>query len=510
MAIAPSSVARPGRLGGFRTLRFTVLLMTGLCLLLLWLQQHRPRSELRSVGNPPASPRAGSRADQVPPSAKPRDEWRNGRKVEAPTLDAATATALAVLGSADVGNRRRHRRDDEAMVRAAVDHAEASDTLRRAAEAAESGDEDPPPSPKEAAAILAELGRIQFTASKREDSHHDDDESSSARRLCVLLPTDGADGVHMDELFAALDAWGDANTVVYTTNASVAAAVASQPTLARSVVASGTSRWVAGHHRRILERPRLVKRGSTKKQLRGRGELSMPLFYWAWRERAGLLRHCAWFMKADTDSFVNRRQLMRQLSRLDSSEALYVGTRLNFDSRGFNYSQPSMRIKFNLGGPGYIFSRGLMERLDLDACFQNMALDPIWLIHDDVGTGYCATRFLKDGERPRTVAHHAAVAATSGKLLEEFLDDNTASHPCLACVSAIHPVSASRMRVIAERQEMNDAAGSDPAESCTSRKCGVTLIEGFRPSIGTAWETPRAVRVLLPKWPRSQLAEDLV
>jgi hypothetical protein len=128
-------------------------------------------------------------------------------------------------------------------------------------------------------------------------------------------------------------------------------------------------------------------------------------------------------MKADTDSFVNRRQLMRQLNALDSSEALYVGTPATIDVGPWTYAaagRGAAPLVYHLGGPGYIFSRGLMERLDLDACFQNMALDPIWLIHDDVGTGYCATRFLKTSEEegaakaegPTVIAHRGVVAST--------------------------------------------------------------------------------------------------
>jgi hypothetical protein len=116
------------------------------------------------------------------------------------------------------------------------------------------------------------------------------------------------------------------------------------------------------------------------------------MFYWMWREREGLFHRCGWFMKADSDSFVNRPRLAKQLAEFNPARSIYLGTPATFSSQGFNYSgAPVKSLFYHLGGPGYIFSRGLLERLRMDECFRSMALDPVWLIHDDVGTGYCAT-----------------------------------------------------------------------------------------------------------------------
>lgn len=322
-------------------------------------------------------------------------------------------------------------------------------------------------------------------------------------RLCAFLPANGHDDEHLRELQAALETWGDDATVLFTQNETLfkddeALAVPEFRGM-RALVDLGS--WREGHHRRILHRWLLRKRGSSKRQLKGRGELSLPMFYWMWRMRDRLFAHCDWFMKADSDSFVHRAQLMRQLDALDPGEALYVGTQLPFSSRGYNFSMDAVRIRFNVGGPGYIFSRGLMRDMALDRCFADMGTEPIWLIHDDVGTGFCATRYT---EGVRLVEHRTTVAATKETHVEGLFDFAQTNHACYACVQAVHPVGPDRMRVL--RRAVDDGP-SCPAKG--DRECAVKLIAGHKPFIGAEWRVPRLVRDAVASWPRSHLAEDL-
>jgi hypothetical protein len=320
--------------------------------------------------------------------------------------------------------------------------------------------------------------------------------------LCSFVPANGHDAEHVEEIRQALRVWGDTNTVLFTENATLHQAVnIIGTTVNRAHVDLG--RWRVGHHRRVLHRWLLRRRGSTKAQLRGRGELSLPMFYWMWRERAGLFSRCDWFMKADSDSFINRPQLTTQLNDLDPSQAIYLGTQLSFDSRGFNYSQPPRKIYFHVGGPGYVFSRGLMERLRMDECFRSMALDPVWLIHDDVGTGYCATQFTPG---VRTVQHRATIAATSEDDLDSLFDANAVDHQCITCVQAVHPLHPSRLAMIVDVLGSKDKDATEPTP-CEAVRCGVSLIEGSHPHVGSAWEVPRSLKARMKAWPRSHLSD---
>jgi hypothetical protein len=358
-----------------------------------------------------------------------------------------------------------------------------------------------PPDEAEREHILKELAEV---ATRIDFAHAHPEPPDKSGALCVFVPAEAEGNAQFNELRTAMALWGDRHTVLFTENSTLAT-IAEAMGINRAFVELGS--WRAGHHRRVLRRWLLRDRGSTGKD-QGRGELSLPLLYWVWLNKDTLFAHCSWFMKANTDTFINRQPLMDQLSELDCNEPYYFGTPLHFDSRGFNYSQPAMRIEYHLGGPGYALSRGFLEGLRIAECFQSMAVDPIWLVHDDVGVGYCATHFVAG---MKLAESRITATATSTFALEGVLSLGGDSHVCLPCVQAFHPVEPFRMQDLSRSiRDWPAMPRLQLAERCTSRRCGIRLIEGTRPFVGREWGVPRDLQLRMKEWPRSNIAEDLV
>ena len=99
-----------------------------------------------------------------------------------------------------------------------------------------------------------------------------------------------------------------------------------------------------------------------------------------------------WFMRADDDVYVRIPELLNFLSKLDPSEDLYIG------SPGFGRDNDLERIKlypherYCMGGPGVIFSRGLLIKLvpHLEDCLENVVVS--W--NEDLEVGRCISRKL--------------------------------------------------------------------------------------------------------------------
>lgn len=99
-----------------------------------------------------------------------------------------------------------------------------------------------------------------------------------------------------------------------------------------------------------------------------------------------------WFLRADDDSYVRVPELLKFLSKLDPSEMLYIG------APGFGKDADLERIKlypherYCMGGPGVIFSRGLLIKLApyLDDCLKNVVVS--W--NEDLEVGRCISRKL--------------------------------------------------------------------------------------------------------------------
>lgn len=99
-----------------------------------------------------------------------------------------------------------------------------------------------------------------------------------------------------------------------------------------------------------------------------------------------------WFMRADDDVYIRLPKLLEFLSKLDPSEALYIG------SPGFGKPEDLERIKLHpnerycMGGPGVIMSRALLIKLVpyLDDCLDNVVVS--W--NEDLELGRCISRRL--------------------------------------------------------------------------------------------------------------------
>lgn len=99
-----------------------------------------------------------------------------------------------------------------------------------------------------------------------------------------------------------------------------------------------------------------------------------------------------WFMRADDDAYVRIPRLIKFLSQFDPSAELYIG------SPGFGRENDLERIKlfkhehYCMGGPGVIFSRGLLIKLvpHLEDCLKNVVVS--W--NEDLEVGRCISRRL--------------------------------------------------------------------------------------------------------------------
>jgi hypothetical protein len=215
--------------------------------------------------------------------------------------------------------------------------------------------------------------------------------------------------------------------------------------------------WNAWHERTVLKEIKLRRRGSTAENLKGRGQLSIPLFHWMSqlvKRNDPLVQHCKWFMKCDTDTYLRRGLLEREvLSKLDHTKPLHVGVPLKFNIRPYHHTMRIIDFEYNIGGPGYTFSRGLLEAVDTQACLRSMAMDPVLLIHDDVATGYCATYHAPMSS---LVELNTAVSSSSTRLVTLLLTGTTDAPatlrdtPCVKLATTVHPVDHRLLKNLAQ------------------------------------------------------------
>ncbi|XP_019850623.1 PREDICTED: chondroitin sulfate synthase 1-like [Amphimedon queenslandica] len=99
-----------------------------------------------------------------------------------------------------------------------------------------------------------------------------------------------------------------------------------------------------------------------------------------------------WFLRADDDLYVRIHELKDFLSKLDSSQPLYIG------SPGKGRKEDLKRLKlrpsdvFCMGGPGMVLSRALLRKLGphLQECLTNVVVS----YNEDVEVGRCINRRL--------------------------------------------------------------------------------------------------------------------
>jgi hypothetical protein len=411
---------------------------------------------------------------------------------------------------------------DENPARVAADRgmAEAYSTAETGERAAEEAVD-----PREAQLVLSELSSMQFqwigqTIPNRPSG------------LCVFVPIDASDSTdpHIAEVVEAMEAWGEAGVVAYVMGSTEVAVMLSESVANRRgvavVSATEATDWIAGHRRRVLSRSRLRQRGSTPAQLRGRGELSLPLWRFLWRERdSPALAQCLWFMKADSDAFVNLRQMDLQLSAMRPGAPQYVGTSTTMSTEGFNApgSPAESALPYHLGGPGYTLSRGLLESVDWDVCFQHMSLDPIWLVHDDAAVGFCAQKHsrrtveLLPWADPVTGTSVVDVArAIEGAIASARLRDSQyyawlfgepplvlSALDCLLITNAIHPLTPATLRALALFSKNTERRRAAVENHVTAGTCSLVLMAGRQPLVGGLWQP--AVRSFLQMTPLSPL-----
>lgn len=314
--------------------------------------------------------------------------------------------------------------------------------------------------------------------------------------VCKFLPANAHDAAHVAELQSVLATWADDATIVFTEKRAVFGASYAAKFLR---VLANLSAWRDGHHRRVLSQAVLRKRGATPASLAGRGELSLPMFYWMWTARDALLHRCEWFFKTDTDTFLRPGALSASLRRFDSRDVLYAGMPMTFRTTGYNISGPAISFEYMIGGPSYGFSKGAMGAVEMRSCFRCMAEEPILLIHDDAGTGYCMHGHTPGVER---VSHGAAMAGTNDREIGRFFRyaaEVDAMH-CPRCSVAIHPASASALRLL------HDRLPDTSRRSC--RDCQLKLMHGEGPDVGANWHVPPDLQQLIKYW-RYAFVKDL-
>ena len=162
---------------------------------------------------------------------------------------------------------------------------------------------------------LQELAASAVTVTRGTAPHTRHATGPPPAAVCFFVPASSQDAAHRAELEALLASWADTGhapehppTFFVFTDSS---AVFTDGTLFANVSASvarvyaSLQDWKRGHRCRVLGSRKLRTGRATSTQLRGRGELSLPMFAW-WTEQlhapTGLFSHCDWFVKADTDT----------------------------------------------------------------------------------------------------------------------------------------------------------------------------------------------------------------
>ena len=404
---------------------------------------------------------------------------------------------------------------------------------------------------------------------------------SDAGEICILLPTDALaadDSEHRNEFDDALALWGPQfRTIAYQdatrgvlrsvlgtdyerplVNVSHLRLPKAQcPVGAAALVRTLAPAWHEGHLRRILNRAVLRRRGSTVRYLKGRGELSLPMWYLAWlavqpktlstgrqeasppppwlRQLRRVFERCDWVMKGDSDTYFNAWSTRNELQKLahPRERAYYVGTGATFTSAPYNLSgYPARNVSFHLGGTGYALSRHLLTSLDVPGCLSLAALDPIWLVHDDVGIGYCVSRWQQRERKAAAAAAgivvdprrdwRSAVAATLAIDVFRMLEtahSQSADHLCPRCAASVHPVSLGQLRELYRTTPELLPAFSHPRpvpgsreaaeergvmerldRDCAQVDCRLRLIEGWPAVVGRDWTVDGDMKDRLLHW----------
>jgi len=193
----------------------------------------------------------------------------------------------------------------------------------------------------------------------------------SKKPLCVYVQTDNqTDSVYGDEFAAVLRTWADSNTYFYT--------------YANLNIPEGRGRAYKLHQMFEKHFAMAVLRAypDVPREVSGKfipmNAKSMPMWHHVQQRLNTDFAHCRWFLRVDTDSWVNRVAIEAQLRGLSPEVDHYIGALSTYNMTG---------TLFGNGGTGYVMSRSLLRKFDVHRCWEMFKRVPI--IFEDANIGRC-------------------------------------------------------------------------------------------------------------------------
>eukprot|EP00760_Papus_ankaliazontas_P027533 PhM_4_TR3380/c0_g1_i3/m.10673 len=205
------------------------------------------------------------------------------------------------------------------------------------------------------------------------------------RSLCLFVHADNSSGLspnrpYADELDAMLGTWADDNTFIYTYGD------LSVPDGSAHVVHMNRSKW--GPH--FAAAYRAAYPGTPEEQL-WKNEKTFPMWMHvrANIDNPALFARCAWFMRVDTDTYVNTDRVEAFLSAWDPAQHHYAG------SMGL---YPAQDFYFGSGGTGYVLSHALFRSVNFTQCWADIATGALQrpALFEDVEVMWCLRRHRAD------------------------------------------------------------------------------------------------------------------
>jgi len=297
-------------------------------------------------------------------------------------------------------------------------------------------------------------------------------------RICAFMCANAEDIVHAAEVRAVLDTWGsEFYMYLWTEKESIFRADSNGE--ARLLV--NLTGWSEEHAQR-------VNYFRFKKGQKGRGREIIPLYYYIFTRYESMFSHCDWIFKADSDSYVNKRMLVRQLKQYNPSDKLYIGTqgtvnRTEYSPNGFTW--------YAYGGTGYMISRGLVRGVDLTKCIRYSEKYWVWLVYEDTSMGYCFNQ-LSEGVKFQPLM--ASMATTRENYVEEVVEHAFSRHRtrCLRCAQGLHPVGDQMMHTI--HTWVNRKSVPPDCSKCNWRR----MKGDIHMSTSGKWSMKRKITTMIP------------
>jgi len=262
---------------------------------------------------------------------------------------------------------------------------------------------------------------------------------NSKRPLCVYVQTDNQTGsVYGDEFAAVLRTWAESNTYFYT--------------YANLNIPEGRGRaykldqMFEKHFGQVMLRAYPgMSREFSGKFIPGNAK-SIPMWYDVQRRLSTDFAHCRWFMKIDTDSWVNRGAIEDQLRGLSSEVDHYIGALSIYNMTG---------TIFGNGGTGYVMSRSLLRKFNVHWCWEMCKRVPI--IFEDINIGRClalSIRTLRPGQW-RSIFYDNVLPYKAGGWIAR-------RHHCLPCFQTMHKLYPQEFDAMQHRIETMSRAHCIP------------------------------------------------